>query len=298
MPPNLKTPRPSRPPRHHHHHHQPRPSPTHFLCIPLVTSSSRPQLSRSISAFRSDVCGPLGFGIPEGAVRPLGTLHLTLGVFSFSGKGRGEGRQGEGGERKGEESKGEEGRDESKGEGGQEKGLEAAVQVLKGLRLKEILAGVKMPVMPGTTAAEGQGKGLDGEGEKLKVTFRGLRSMQTDKEKATVLYAPPEDPLGRLQGFCEGVKKVFVEEGVMAEEGRPLLLHATVVNTVYVKGKGGRRGERVTVDAREVLEKYEDEVWMEDVEVEGVQICKMGAKKIVVDGEEDEAYEVEAEVRF
>ena len=54
----------------------------------------------------------------------------------------------------------------------------------------------------------------------------------------------------------------------------------------------------MTVDAREVLDKYEDEVWMEDVEVEGVQICRMGAKKRIVDGEEDEAYEVEAEVRF
>jgi activating signal cointegrator complex subunit 1 len=172
------------------------------------------------------------------------------------------------------------------------------VEVLKGLRLKEILAGVKIPVMPGTAGSGDGVMGYDGEEGKLTVTLRGLRSMQADKEKAAVLYAPPEDPLGRLQGFCEGVKKVFVDEGVMAEEGRPLLLHATVVNTVYVKGKGGRRGERVTIDAREVLEKYEDEVWMEDVEVEGVQICKMGAKKRVVDGEEDEVYEVEAEVRF
>ncbi|KAK0613846.1 kinase A anchor protein, partial [Immersiella caudata] len=245
-------------------HNQPKESPTHFLCIPLVTPSSRPQLSRSLSLFRSDVCGPLGFGIPEGAVRPVGTLHLTLGVFRESG-----GRS-----------------------------LEEAVEVLWGLRLKEILKGVKMPVMPGTTGAGGGGGGSEEEKEKLKVTLKGLRSMQADKGKVAVLYAPPEDPLGRLQGFCEGVKKVFVDEGIMMEEGRPLLLHATVVNTVYVKGKRGKRGERVTVDAREVIDKYEDEVWMEDVEVEGVQICRMGAKKRILDGEEDESYEVEAEVRF
>lgn len=209
----------------------------------------------------------------------------------------------------------------SSGEGGGDggNGLGRAIELLRGLRLKEILReererakGRGMPgVEGGKRDQDGKGKGDgkgggdgDGEGENegLRVTLKGLRCMQGDKEKATVLYAPPVDPLGTLQGFCERVKKVFVEEGVMVEEGRPLLLHVTVVNTVYVKGKekgkGGRKGERVTVDAREMLERYDDEIWAEGVDVEGVQICRMGAKKRVVDGEEDEAYEIEAEVKF
>ena len=53
-------------------------------------------------------------------------------------------------------------------------------------------------------------------------------------------------------------------------------------------------------DATGILERYEDLVWMEDVPLEKVAICRMGAKKTgyVVDGVEDEAYEVDAEVMF
>lgn len=63
-------------------------------------------------------------------------------------------------------------------------------------------------------------------------------------------------------------------------------------------GRGGKRWERLVFDATEILERYEDQVWAEDIPLEKVAICRMGAKKVVVDGEEDEAYEVEAEVQF
>jgi activating signal cointegrator complex subunit 1 len=61
----------------------------------------------------------------------------------------------------------------------------------------------------------------------------------------------------------------------------------------------GRR-ERMVFDATGILERYEDLVWMEDVPLEKVAICRMGAKKTgyVVDGVEDEVYEVDAEVGF
>lgn len=77
------------------------------------------------------------------------------------------------------------------------------------------------------------------------------------------------------------------------------------------KGGGGGRGrgrggagrgwkERLTVDAQNILDQYEGQVWMEDVEIDKVAICRMGAKKtgVVVDGVEDEEYEVDAEVTF
>ncbi|KAK3067151.1 hypothetical protein LTS18_001282, partial [Coniosporium uncinatum] len=105
---------------------------THFLCIPLVTAASRPQLDASFAKFRADVlsAGPpavtttareegaelegaelegaelegaeleggdvgsaaggrgekgkaTGERIAEKAVRPVGALHLTLGVMSL-----------------------------------------------------------------------------------------------------------------------------------------------------------------------------------------------------------------------
>jgi activating signal cointegrator complex subunit 1 len=118
--------------------------------------------------------------------------------------------------------------------------------------------------------------------------------------KASVLYAPPVDQHGVLQTFGEQVRKVFLDEGLLTEEDRPLLLHATLVNTIYVRS-GGRRGaggkkERITLDARAALDRYDDQVWMKDVTLEKIAICKMGAKKVSVDGIEDEEYEIEAEV--
>ena len=72
-----------------------------------------------------------------------------------------------------------------------------------------------------------------------------------------------------VDSICEQLRAAFQEAGLMASEGgkeerdaRPLLLHATVLNTIYVKGgrgggrgKGGRRRERLTVDARPILDR-------------------------------------------
>ncbi|KAK1993982.1 hypothetical protein LX36DRAFT_661002 [Colletotrichum falcatum] len=59
--------------------------PTHFLCIPLVTQISRPQLSKSLGDFKAYISSPRTYGIPQSAVRPLGTIHITLGVMHLPG---------------------------------------------------------------------------------------------------------------------------------------------------------------------------------------------------------------------
>ncbi|KAJ8121705.1 hypothetical protein ONZ43_g1912 [Nemania bipapillata] len=117
--------------------------------------------------------------------------------------------------------------------------------------------------------------------------------------KASVLYAPPLDTDGVLARFCEKLRSAFQEAGLMIEENRPLLLHATILNTIYVKGRKtsregrGKNREKLTIDARQILDRYDDYLWMEDVPLEKIAICKMGAKK-QEDG--DEIYEVEAEI--
>ncbi|KAK4692810.1 activating signal cointegrator complex subunit 1, partial [Lecanoromycetidae sp. Uapishka_2] len=64
----------------------PRPQLTHFLCLPLVNSSTRPQWQASIQRFTAEVSGP---DVPEEsrlspkAIRPVGAIHLTLGVMSL-----------------------------------------------------------------------------------------------------------------------------------------------------------------------------------------------------------------------
>lgn len=190
--------------------------------------------------------------LPADAVRPVGTLHLTLGVMSFPRDEEGEGR------------------------------LKRAGEVLSGLGLRGLWSGVRAAQgqdqvqtqtqtqegvgvgdtkTAGAPAAEDTARGGDGRGverrqqgkaeeeeeeeERPKITLKGLASMQP-ADKAAVLYAPPVDQDGLLQAFCEKVRGVFTQAELMVDEGRPLLLHATVVNTVYVKGNkkeaGGSRG--------------------------------------------------------
>ncbi|KAK6955812.1 hypothetical protein Daesc_003456 [Daldinia eschscholtzii] len=241
----------------------PRPSPTHFLCLPLVTGTSRHQLSASLSAFSADVTSPDSFAVPEQAIRPLGTLHLTIGVMSFP----------------------------------KNDGLDKAVALLKTLVPRKIMASIN--AAESVKSAEHSAQEPTGPPPPLlSVTLKGLHSMQPAASKASVLYAPPVDTEGTLLRFCENLRSTFQEAGLMAEENRPLLLHATIMNTIYVKGrnrKGGKRSEKLTIDARDILDRYNDYVWMEDVPIEKIAICKMGAKK-QEDG--DEAYEVEAEIEM
>ncbi|KAI2634190.1 kinase A anchor protein [Hypomontagnella submonticulosa] len=230
---------------------------------------SRRQLSASLSAFSADVTSQDSFAIPEQAIRPVGTLHLTIGVMSFP----------------------------------KDEGLEKAVALLKTLVPRKIVASIKGAETTATAsiaelAPESGHTTKDPPGPQpplLSVTLKGLHSMQKTASKASVLYAPPTDGEGVLLRFCESLRSTFQEAGLMAVEDRPLLLHATIVNTIYVKGnrRGGKRHEKPTVDARGILDRYEDFVWMEDVPVEKIAICKMGAKK---QDDGDEAYEIEAEI--
>ncbi|KAI0872466.1 kinase A anchor protein [Hypoxylon argillaceum] len=237
----------------------PRPSPTHFLCIPLITAKSRQQLYTSLSSFRADVTSPESFGVPDEAIRPVGTLHLTLGIMSFPGN----------------------------------EGLEKAVALLKSIIPRQILAD------SAAAAPYKQGTNIEGPlPPPLSVTLKGLHAMQSPA-RASVLYAPPLDMDGALAQFCEKLRSPFQEAGLMIEDTRPLLLHATILNTIYVKGRNatrerrGKNRERLTIDARQILDRYDNYLWMEDVPVEKIAICKMGAKK---QENGDEAYEVEAEI--
>lgn len=245
---------------------------THFLCIPLVTAASRPQLSQSISAFRYDVTRPKalgGFDLPFDAVRPVGTLHLTLGMMSFP----------------------------------KDEGLDKAVELLKSLKPREIMSTIKAPVMPGSSAGKEEEAAKDQP--ELLITLKGLHTFQK-ADRATVLFAPPSDQTGVIQAFSEKIKALFKDAGLLAPDDRPLLLHATIVNTIYVKGNrnshshGKKRGDRNFVaDGQAIMDRYEDQIWLENAPLDRIAICRMGAKPVEENGTiVDAAYEVEAEVEF
>jgi hypothetical protein len=83
-----------------------------------------------------------------------------------------------------------------------------------------------------------------------------------------VFFARPHDPTSRLQTFGTLIRRRFREAGLITET-RPLVLHATVANMTYVRGKGrcggrgkGRRsgkGIDTTVNGREILRFFNGE---------------------------------------
>ena len=303
---------------------------THFLCLPLVTSSNRAQLDDALTQLRNDVQRLTP--VPSKAVRPVGTLHLTLGVMSLSPSQ-----------------------------------LSDAIAHLQGLELGRLLRGITTKKMaeeaseasqtvanaigenggavthptPTLPASADAMAGADLDPDVLAVQLRGLVPMQKPNQ-TSILYAEPYDKSGRLMRFSESVRGSFEGHGWVLEDKRGLKLHATMLNTIYAKdrrakkdrvdgaggtlddgqssgetagvgeqgvsqgGKGayGEEGVRpdtksfMRFDAEALMQAYNGFVWANDVRIDRVQICKMGAKKILHEetGEVmDEQYEVVAE---
>ncbi|KAJ5168904.1 uncharacterized protein N7482_004498 [Penicillium canariense] len=317
-----------------------RPQLTHFLCLPLVNSTSLPQLEASIAAFKT-AYPPVPFAdfrhsqhqtpeqdashafIPEGAVRPVGTLHLTLGVMSLTNKER----------------------------------LDEALAFFKALDLVSLMREAErvadearqerdlkpssrfIPDSADSSLQLNSDAGSTEATRPFSVSLESLHALPRAKA-ATVLHASPVDPTGRLYPFCLMLRDKFIEAGFMQAESknglpgekgvqtvpdiqektrasscedlvgddralldelpkplsetegvaapnnqdpyaaalarkprpRPLLLHATLVNTIYVRGrrkiessdttkstkKGKNTPKRLEFDARDLLARYRD----------------------------------------
>ncbi|KAK6338783.1 hypothetical protein TWF696_009594 [Orbilia brochopaga] len=252
---------------------------THFLAIPLhgqffeTPPASYAAFKAAVRQFTVDEAlsehdrdadatldGEPSTRIPDGAIREFNTLHLTLGVMSL--------RDGD--------------------------AVTNAISTLESLDLKQFLP---------TSTASGDSSAATPNTAPLRVDLKGLSPMSTTPshiKKCSVLMMPPTDPTGRLYPFANALRTHFAALGILQEDDRPLKLHATLVNTVYckpdkaardrsrkekeknAKRKGGKgKGKRIDFrfDASEVLERYAGHVFGEGLEIDRVQICKMGAKK-------------------
>jgi activating signal cointegrator complex subunit 1 len=143
----------------------------------------------------------------------------------------------------------------------------------------------------------------------ITVDLKGLVSMHPP-HKTSILYSAPTDDTGRLYPFCHALQKSFKEEGFLLDDNRELKLHATIVNTIYAKGRkrppkrsipnpteqsssaaetqpsqghGPNADAPLKIDASAILEKYKDYIWADNVVLDRVAICEMGAKKIMDD---------------
>lgn len=298
---------------------QKKPPLTHFLCLPLVTAASRPQLETSLERFTNDVSAkdPKIRGNSENtddnddttervlpvihpkAIRPVGALHCTLGVMSL---------------------------DKDK--------LSQAVDFLDGIDIASLLtADAEKPgVLNHKPTPDDDRKKLaslersispprverPSAVRPLTVDLEGLVSMHSPS-KTSILYTAPEDATGRLYPFCVTLQKLFGDKGFLVKDDRQLKLHATLVNTIYAKGRktklkpsakqqtsepssaqpassgqaiepdaaqdrssghGPHANAPIKIDATAIIEKYRDFVWAERIVLDRVSICEMGAKKI------------------
>ena len=269
-----------------------RPPLTHFLCVPLVTPASRIQLEKALSSFKARVSGDsLDSGqcttkVPEKALRPIGTIHLTLGVMSLDAEK-----------------------------------LKAAKSFLRNLTISSLIlqgGGLKDEERPLKASITECGNHPDSSPEKQKALRRlepdptlppliasltGIQPMHSPTS-TTILYAVPTDFSARLFPFCQSLRKAFTDAGFLVPDSRPLKLHATIVNTIYVKGRnhqkrsGGHGKDKkagLKIDATKLIQEFEDFVWMEKVRLDRVSICEMGVKQVEHDGEVTEEYlEVES----
>ncbi|CDM35402.1 hypothetical protein DTO013E5_7901 [Penicillium roqueforti] len=281
---------------------QKRPQLTHFLCLPLVNTKSLLQLESSLGAFITahvDESGPASQSSPKGqrdtsrlslprtAFRPLGTLHLTLGVMSLANKER----------------------------------LDQALAFFKSLDLADLMSEVTR------AAAHSQHKDALHQSSPLTVSLESLHALPQGKSATVLHASPVDhtgrllpfcvklrdkfieagfiqsEPDRRSAGrhnptnrsvqdspqasgsatfssdvslrqlesqtssgpadVCES-RNPFINVITRKPKQRPLLLHATLVNTIYVRGqqgqnkgaKGNRPPKRLTFDARNLISQY------------------------------------------
>ncbi|KAL4817592.1 hypothetical protein BDW67DRAFT_159912 [Aspergillus spinulosporus] len=315
-----------------------RPPLTHFLCLPLINSVSLPQLESSLSSFKASippiptsvpneghrdeqrqVHRPL---IPDDAIRPVGTLHLTLGVMSLPNPQRLE-------EalrffysldlvalvRKAEESAA---RQRSRSKAGKRKPLSMENTQNAGQE-NWVVADTSLSTSqsPEPVLADERFQGESTAPEPFNISLESMHALPRARS-ATVLHAAPVDPTSRLYLFCEALRDKFLEAGFLQGEykaeprrthkkretgpqsehehqdqtqsvqdhpnslsttiaehksetkfkPRSLLLHATIVNTIYIRGrkrnsgsgqvagKKDSRSNRYTFDARDILSHY------------------------------------------
>ena len=219
------------------------------------------------------------------ALRPLGALHLTLGVMSLN-----------------------------------EEKLEAAKTLLNGLDLAKGLRDSdsdKLSTTPARIeAGEGAAEAVSSSGKNvstslptpLVISLEGLFEFNRP-QKASRLLAEPVDPSHRLLQFAKAARQHFIDAGFMLSEDRELKLHATLVNTVYVRGGRGSNKRRIEFDGRDLIKLFEENsggvieggqaavgrfAWAEGIDIDRLQICEMGAEQ-VADEEMGQVYTVVAE---
>ncbi|KAK9325411.1 kinase A anchor protein [Lipomyces orientalis] len=244
---------------------------THFLSIPLAS----PSLTASLSALRRDVLTTLP-GFPIKAIRPVATIHLTLGVMALDTAGP---------------------------------RLKAATDAL--LRLADSAPDI-IPDTPLQVGLRGLSMFDESTTSNANVVFANVYGDDVTRLQE---FANRVSRHFIELGFVvdASVKNNENKNGdditTPGAENEGVALHATVLNTRYAsyfasgassneggepvdrkKGKKKYRKIRPSFDATELLAKFQNTVFMEPMHIDKLAICKMGERKV----EDGGGYEIMA----
>jgi activating signal cointegrator complex subunit 1 len=122
--------------------------------------------------------------------------------------------------------------------------LEEAIQYLSNLDLHILLRDITHRCVAEQAAEDGAiAENLNAatmpDTDSLTLNLSSLIPMQAP-HKTSILYAEPKDASQRLSRFAQALRDVFVQQGFLVKDERPLRLHATLVNTIYAKEKRGK----------------------------------------------------------
>jgi len=133
----------------------------------------------------------------------------------------------------------------------------------------------------------------------IMITIQGLRCMGKDSSKARVIYGDVKldnDTRIRINRLSDLLQARFHAAGLLVKEGRPLKLHATIINTKYDNRPKAARQR--TIDAIKLVQQHRETVFSH-FRVDALQLCSMtgmtlsGEKRV-----QTKPYPVEAAIKL
>ena len=245
---------------------------THFLSIPLVTPTSRSQVGDSFQRLRDNLTT---IGIPIGAIRSLGLLHLNLEILLRLDT---------------------------------PERMAKATEILQKVSIKEAL-----PTIHGSSNSDNlfrhssmalpkSIKDTNHSIAPLSVSISGLFCTPGREAKTFTLSTISYDATHRVRNLKVGLAHAYQAAGlspkpqrprdpqaqaaiggILGSSGTPVCLVKTPCSDKVIPSKRTpgklRRSPRPTFNARGLLERYKDHVWMENAPLDRISICRLGISK-------------------
>lgn len=261
---------------------------THFLCIPIMTTHSKPQLEQSLHQFRND---PSTSEISSDAYRPLQTLHIPIKALSLP-------------------------------TGGRER---AACHLLRGIDIDGLLRRTTkgppkakrrvrkvqqepLSINPWSRRSRTPTSSTKPRPPSLAITLSGVHSKSTPEWGTLnrVLHTLCTDSTSRLGPFLDEIRQSFDDAGFdIARLTQTKSEHVTLLKNVHAfKGprqiipdhaQAGkfRRAPARLFETKDITQKFENFVFAENIKLERLSLCRLGlGKKLARFGKETQLSEV------